>query len=143
MWGRVQSPARVSQLAGRFPGANFISRDLGRQPLAFDERFDAILLIAVIENIWNQKFLSEQVIDSLVPDGKIVVATPTPFGNDMIHPFGAVLGVFARSAVDDHIVIYNRRRFRNLAREFNLRILKYARFQFFSNQLVVLEKQGV
>ena len=112
---------------------------MDREPLDLDERFDVILMIAVIEHIWNQKFLFEQIIDLLAPDGKIIITTPSPFGNDVIHLLGAAMGIFAQSAVDDHIVIYNRRRFKNLAREFNLRILKYARFQFFSNQLVVLE----
>lgn len=134
------SPARVERLAEQFPEATFISRDLDRQPLALDERFDTILLIAVIEHIWNQKFLFEQIIDLLHPGGKIIVTTPTPFGNDMIHPLGAAMGIFAQSAVEDHIVIYNRRRFRNLAREFALRLLVYRRFQFFSNQLVILGK---
>lgn len=136
------SPARVSLLAKRFPDADFTSRDLDRQSLDLNERFDAILLIAVIEHIWNQKFLFEQLIDLLAPSGKIIITTPTPFGNDVIHPIGAAMGIFAQSAVDDHIVVYNRRRFRNLAREFNLRLLKYAQFQFFSNQLVVLGRKG-
>ena len=135
------SPGRILRLAEQFPEANFISRDLDRQPLALNEKFDTILLIVVIEHIWNQKFLFEQIVDLLAPGGKIIITTPTPFGNDAIHPLGAAMGIFAQSAVEDHIVIYNRRRFRNLAREFNLRLLKYGRCQCFSNQLVVLEKQ--
>ena len=136
------SSVRVTKLAERFPDADFINRDLDHDLLNIDGHFDSILLIAVIEHIWNQKFLFEQIIDLLAPGGKIIITTPTPFGNDAIHPLGAVMGIFAQSAVDDHIVIYNRRRFRNLAREFNLRLLKYARFQFFSNQLAVFEKKG-
>jgi SAM-dependent methyltransferase len=134
------SPAEVEDLAERFPEATFISRDLDLKPLELDERFDVILLIAVIEHIWNQKFLFDQIVNLLSPIGKIVVTTPTPFGNDIVHPFGAAMSFFAQSAVDDHIVIYNRRRFRNLAREFDLKIELYKTFQFFCNQLAVLKK---
>lgn len=131
---------RVARLAEQFPDARFISRDLDRELLGLNERFDAILLIAVIEHIWNQKFLFEQIIQLLDIGGRIILTTPTPFGNDLIHPIGAAMGIFAQSAVDDHIVIYNHRRFRNLAREFGLKMILYRRFQFFANQLVVFER---
>jgi hypothetical protein len=85
-------------------------------------------MIAVIEHIWNQKFLFEQIIEPLNPGGKIVITTPTPFGNDIIHHIEAALGVFAKAAVEDHIDIYNKQRFNNLAREFELRLESYKRF---------------
>jgi 2-polyprenyl-3-methyl-5-hydroxy-6-metoxy-1,4-benzoquinol methylase len=130
--------ARIAHLSTRFPEAIFISRDLDREPLALEARFDVILLIAVIEHIWNQKFLFEQIVTLLNPGGKIVITTPTPFGNDIIHPLGAALGLFAKSAVEDHIVVYNKRRFKNLAREFGLCLEVYKRFQIWSNQIAVL-----
>jgi 2-polyprenyl-3-methyl-5-hydroxy-6-metoxy-1,4-benzoquinol methylase len=131
---------KVDNLSALFPEAVFISRDLDREPLSLDERFDTILMIAVIEHIWNQKFLFEQIISLLKPDGKIVITTPTIFGNDIIHPLGAALDIFAKAAVDDHIVVYNKQRLKNLAREFGLHLLIYRRFQFFSNQIAVLSK---
>jgi SAM-dependent methyltransferase len=133
-------PERIAQLSERFPSGVFISRDLDREPLALDEKFDVILLIAVIEHVWNQKFLFEQIVVLLNSGGKIVITTPTPFGNDIIHPIGAAVGLFAEAAVEDHIVIYNKQRFKNLAREFGLRLELFKRFQFFSNQLAVLSR---
>jgi len=131
--------AHVDQLSNQFPGAVFIKRDLDKEPLSIGRTFDVILMIAVIEHIWNQKFLFDQIIKMLNPSGKIIITTPTFFGNDIIHPLGAKIGIFAQTAVDDHIVIYNRRRFKNLAREFGLLLSVYKRFQFFSNQVAVLE----
>ena len=69
-------------------------------------------MIAIIEHIWNQRFLFEQVLKNLKPSGKIVITTPTPFGNDFVHALGAKVGLFAKSAVDDHIMIYNKKRFK-------------------------------
>ena len=69
----------------------------------------------------------------------IAITTPTPFVNDIVHHFGVKFGLFAQSAVDDHMVIYNKVRFRNLANEFHLKIEVYKTFQFFCNQLVVLK----
>lgn len=72
------------------------------------------MMVAVIEHIWNQKFLLDQVVNILNPSGRLIITTPSPFGNDVVHAIGANLGLFAKSAVADHIVIYNRRRFKNL-----------------------------
>ncbi len=138
--GVERSADRVKNISGRFPNALMYQRDLDRDALNLDRRFDVVLMIALIEHIWNQRFLFEGVIECLKPGGRIVITTPTPFGNDIVHRLGAKLGLFAQSAVDDHIVIYNRLRFHNLANEFGLKLEKYQRFQFFCNQLGVLRK---
>ncbi len=130
----------VDHVLERFPGAGMYQRNLDKDALNLDRQFDVVLGIALIEHIWNQRFLFEQVIDCLKPGGRIVITTPTPFGNDIVHRLGAKLKLFAQSAVEDHMVIYNRLRFQNLAKEFGLTMLIYKRFQFFCNQLVVLGK---
>jgi len=136
------STKRFADLKKKFPQANFIARDLDNDALEIDQQFDLIVMIAIVEHIWNQKFLIEQLVRLLTSDGKIIITTPTPFGNDIVHTAGAKIGLFAKSAVDDHVVIYNRRRFENLANEFDLTILEYKRFQFFCNQFVVLGKNA-
>ncbi len=131
---------RIKQLRSETGNENFFCRDLDTELIAISEKFDVILMVAVIEHIWNQKFLLQQVADMLNSSGKIVITTPTPFGNDVVHAIGARLGLFAKSAVADHVVIYNRRRFIILENEFHLKLKKYKRFQFFCNQLAVFEK---
>jgi hypothetical protein len=56
------NPAHIAHLSERFPEAVFIRRDLDQDTLCLDEGFDTILLIAIIEHIWNQKFLSNQLV---------------------------------------------------------------------------------
>ena len=55
-----------------------------------------------------------------------------------MHRTGARLGLFSKVAADDHIVIYNKKRFQILASDFGLSIERYERFQFGCNQLVIL-----
>ncbi|HEX9801044.1 MAG TPA: class I SAM-dependent methyltransferase [Thermoanaerobaculia bacterium] len=131
---------RVESLSRRYPRADFRIRNLDEEALEIEGTFDVILLVAVIEHIWNQRFLLSQLAPRLKPGGFIVFTTPTPFGNDVVHRLGAALSLFARSAVDDHIVIYNKLRFRHLAREFGFELVRYRRFQFFSNQLAVFQR---
>jgi len=132
----------IENVQKRFPEARMERRNLDKDILDLDRKFDVVLMVALIEHIWNQRFLFEQVMDCLKPDGKIVITTPTPFGNDIVHRLGAKLGLFAQSAVDDHMVIYNKLRFRNLAREFDLKVEVYKTFQFFCNQLVVMGRRS-
>lgn len=131
----------VELLRVRYPEAKFFQKDLDEDFLDFDIKFDVILLIAVIEHIFNQKHLFKEIIKSLKPGGKIVMTTPTPFGNDIIHRFGGKLGLFSKVATDDHIVIFNKKRLQIVAKEFGLKIEKYQRFQLGCNQLVVLTKK--
>ena len=105
-----------------------------------NRKFDCVLMIAVIEHLFNQKFVMEGIAQVLKPGGIILITTPTPFGNDVVHRIGAALGLFAKIAVDDHIVIYNRHRFKILAKEIGLKLKLHKYFQFFCNQLAILEK---
>ncbi len=130
----------IDSLKDQTGNSNFFCRDLDIDLIAIDEKFDVILMVAVIEHIWNQRFLMEQLINMLKLSGRIVITSPSPFGNDIVHSFGSMIGLFARTAVVDHVVIYNKRRFLNLAEHFELKLIKYKRFQFFCNQLVVFQK---
>jgi hypothetical protein len=54
--------------------------------------------------------------------------------------WGGYLGLFSKSAIDDHIVIYNHHRFKILAHEVNLRLKSHTYFQMGCNQLAILQK---
>lgn len=58
----------------------------------------------------------------------------------MVHRIGARLGLFAASAMNDHVVVDNRHRFEILVRDMELEIAHYDRFQFGCNQFVVLQR---
>ena len=105
--GIERSQPRVDSLSQQYPHACFIVRDLDRDRLQLDRQFDCVLMIALIEHLFNQKHVMDEVALALKPGGVVVITTPTPFGNDVIHRLGAAIGLFYREAMDDHIVIYN------------------------------------
>ncbi len=118
----------------------FFQKDLDTDKLNFDIKFDCIIILAVIEHIYNQKHFIIELVKNLKPNGKLVITTPTPFGNDIVHRIGASIGLFNKVQGDDHVVIYNKKRFKILAKDFGLDIKKYKTFEFNCNQLVVFEK---
>jgi len=131
-------PELVEALARRHPQHTFVCADLDEGELQLERRFDTVLMVAFVEHICNQKLLMRQVKAALKPEGRIVLTTPTPFGNDIVHRYGALLGLFSGDASDDHVVIFNRKRLDVLAQQCGLRLQHYRRFQLGCNQLAVL-----
>lgn len=132
----------VRTLRKRHPEHTFHTRNLDDDPLDFPGQFDVVLMIALIEHVYNTKHLMTQAAARLKPGGELVITTPTPIGNDLVHRLGAALGLFARSAADDHVSVFNRARFDIMARDFGLQIARYRRFQVGCNQLVVLRRRA-
>lgn len=122
----------------KYPNTCFLQCDLDKDQFGLNKQFDCILMIAIIEHLFNQKHVMSKVAQALKPGGIVIVTTPTTFGNDVVHRIGAGLGLFAKSAVDDHIVIYNRHRFKIMAGEVGLKLKHHEYFQLFCNQLAIL-----
>lgn len=139
--GIEHSPEAVERLRRAHPSATFVARNLDEDELDLGRKFDVVLMVALIEHLFNQKHVMDQVAGVLKPGGTVVITTPTPFGNDVVHRLGAACGLFAKAAVDDHIVIYNRLRMRLLAKETGLRLTSYHTFQLGCNQFATLSGQ--
>lgn len=138
--GVEYSEDSVRTLRDAHPAASFLVRNLDQDRLGLDRRFDCVLMVALIEHLFNQKHVMDEVASVLKPGGTVVLTTPTPFGNDVVHRFGATLGLFSKAAVDDHIVIYNHHRLKLLARETGLQLTNYYTFQFGCNQFATLTR---
>ena len=122
------------------PDAEFHVIDVDAEDLPFESEFDTVVLVAVIEHVFDLAHLGHGLARALRPGGRVVLTTPTPFGNDVVHRLGARVGLFHQGAVDDHIAIFNRQRLRVLADEVGLRLVEHRRFQLGCNQVAVLEK---
>lgn len=139
--GIERSPRKVRQLKIEFPYACFHQCDLDTDRLTLDRQYDCILMIAIIEHLFNQKHVMTEVKRALKPEGVVLITTPTVFGNDIVLLLGAALGFFAKSVVENHIVIYNRHRFIILAKEIGFELRQHRTFQLFCNQLAILGKK--
>lgn len=124
----------------RYPEREFICRNIEYDDLGFREEFDNVLLVALIEHILNQRHLLEQCHRALRKGGALVVTTPTPWGNDIVHRAGAKLGLFHKSVADHHVVIYDKRRLQAAAAMIGFTLDTHRYFQVRCNQLAVLRK---
>ncbi len=136
--GVDRPPERIMNLQEQYPEATFSQRDLDQSHVQSDQKFDSILMVALIEHLFNQEFVVRGLKELLSAEGRIIITTPTPFGNDVIHRIGAAIGLFSGNANHDHIVLYNRRRFELLAREVGLVVEYHQYFQLGCNQLAIL-----
>ena len=132
----------IEELQRENPEGKFYCRDLDHDDLDFDMQFDCIVMAALIEHLYNQQHVMSQIRKRLKPSGVVVITTPTPFGNDVVHKIGAKMGLFAASAMEDHVVVYNRHRFRIMARDLGFEVVQYRTFQLGCNQLVILRRKA-
>ncbi|OQC08160.1 MAG: Methyltransferase domain protein [Candidatus Hydrogenedentes bacterium ADurb.Bin101] len=139
-YGVEKSTNLVNKLTKQYPDATFLQRDLDRDTLGLDNIFDCVLMVALIEHLYNQKFVFEGVARALKSGGIAAITTPTMLGNDIILPLGASIGLFSKAAVEQHIVVYSRTRFRNIAKTAGLTLKHHHYFQMFCNQIAILEK---
>ena len=93
-------------------------------------------MLATIEHLGNPDNIYGELKNLLQPNGRIILTTPTPFGNQ-IHRIGYRLNLFDIEAARDHKIIYNRSKFEQLFAKHGLRILLHQTFQFWCNQLCV------
>lgn len=128
----------IKKLKDKFPLAKFYSRDLEKDKFNLDKKFDTILLLAVIEHIKNPDILFKELKRHLNKRGKIIITTPTPFGN-FIHTLLSVIGVTSKIAVKEHVNIYSYKKMFYSARRYGFKIFKYNKFEFLCNSLFILE----
>jgi len=105
-------------------------------------QFDYILLLAVIEHFDNPEEILSELKKRLKFKGKIIITTPTHFGNTLL-TIGSKVGIVSRMAFEEHNRIFSREDFTLLARKLGLNIIVYSRFEFGLNQLVVLSLEDM
>ena len=132
----------LARAVATFPEHQFLRCNIEHEAFGFSEEFDVVLMLALIEHVFNQGHLLDQCRLALRPGGSIVLTTPTVFGNDVVHRIGQSLGLFNKAVSDEHIVIYNKTRLLAAAAKKGFELSHYRRFQLGSNQLAVLRKPG-
>ena len=105
-----------------------------------DLKMDTIAMIAVIEHLDDPEetveLLKNKFFDN--QNGVFVITTPNKYF-DKLHHFGANLGLFSQHAADEHNIMFNKKDLFVFAKKTNLEIIKFKRFLFGVNQLIVLK----
>jgi 2-polyprenyl-6-hydroxyphenyl methylase/3-demethylubiquinone-9 3-methyltransferase len=130
----------ITANAHRFPDAQFLQlgiEDLAAAPRQLaGQRFDYITLIALVEHLDEPAGPLRALSGLLAPRGVIVVTAPRR-GTEQLYKLGGRLGLFSRSAADEHQHGHpDAPWFRRLARAAGLQMTTYQRFLFGFNQLV-------
>ena len=100
--------------------------------------FDTIAMLAVIEHVSQPEELLALMKKKLNPRGRIVLTTPHPLAH-IIHRAGSRIGIFSRSAAEEHETLLDRASMRVAARRAGLRVVLEKRFMLGMNQLFILE----
>lgn len=130
-------PALVARQRRNLPQHEFHVCDVDREPLPVNgQRFDTVLMVAVIEHLADPGRLLEQVAGHLRPGGRLVITTPTPWG-ERLHRLGARVGLFHPHAAAEHKHAYDRRQLEALLTACGFSVVIYRPFELGGNQLVV------
>jgi SAM-dependent methyltransferase len=107
-----------------------------------EEKFDTIIALAVIEHVPDPADFLRRLSLHLRPsnDALIVCTTPHP-AMDWIHGLGSKLGIFSRSANEEHEDLLDRNRLDSVGREVGLAIKTYKRFLFGANQIALFGQE--
>ncbi|NLZ73591.1 MAG: class I SAM-dependent methyltransferase [Bacteroidales bacterium] len=134
---------KLSDLRQEFPQYNFLKINV-EDGLNLNEhkdtvRFDTITMIALIEHISDPHPLLSDSYNLLKTGGKLVITTPSPFG-DKMHKLGAMIGLTSKEAVKQHVRIYSKSNLRDTLISHGFTKFEYRRFLFGLNQLVIVKK---
>ncbi len=106
--------------------------------LPANEKFDTIVGLAIIEHVKDPIEWLESLKLRLAPKGKIVLTTPH-LRMESVHRAGSHIGLFSRDAADEHEILFDEVKMRDVALQAGLHIERMKRFLFRVNQLFVLE----
>ncbi|MCK5706683.1 MAG: methyltransferase domain-containing protein [Candidatus Aureabacteria bacterium] len=119
----------------------FIKADLEKNDIgSCGANFDLILMLAVIEHFDNPVNVLKGLHKVLSEKGVICLTTPHVIGN-LILNWGAKIKIFSQDKHQHHELL-NYRKIKKLAYESGFKLIKYKRFLYGFNQLVILEKKN-
>jgi len=108
--------------------------------LPYGEKFDTIVLLAVIEHIGNKEVFLKHLKQALAVKGKIVLTTPHPLIN-VFYSLGSRVGLFSSHAGEEHGELLNYKLLNEIVSKADLKIYRYKRFLLGANQLCVITKK--
>ena len=105
------------------------------------EQFDTVVALAVIEHVADRRNFLHSLRRLLrsTADARVVCTTPHPTMN-IVHWIGSRIGLFSRSANDEHGDLLDRSALAVLANGAGLGMVSYGRFLFGANQIAVFRR---
>lgn len=114
------------------PDHTFVTEPPGGQ-------FDTVVLLAVLEHVFDPTAFLRDLADRLADGGRLVLTTPHP-RMEWAHTVGAKVGLFSHDAHEEHEALLDRAMIEQVATGAGLVVETYQRFLFGANQLAVLRR---
>lgn len=114
----------------------FLHESIERASEAISQRFDALVMGAVLEHLEKSDRVLWGLRNCLAPGGRLYLTTPTPRGGK-VHAQAARLGLLSREASEDHKDFFGRPKLSALLDAGGWKMREYREFQFGMNQLVI------
>lgn len=133
----------IEQNKKKYPDYQFFYNDILQTdfPLMEYKRFDFITLVAFIEHVPDPVRFILKIKEYLKQNGKIIMTTPRS-GTEFIYGRGSNLGLFSKSAKEEHIdKFFSKKKIQDIVKSCNMRIIRYKYFLFRLNQLIILSNQ--
>jgi len=133
------SPAAIHRAKSHYPQRRFIIADLEDPVKEIVQQFNAITMLAFLEHVSSPARVIQDLLPLLKPEGIIIATTPAPISRK-IHDVGAAMGLFSRSAADEHHQFLNKEALFQIGIQNGLTIAHFERFMFGLNQLICYRK---
>ncbi|MDA3855587.1 MAG: class I SAM-dependent methyltransferase [Candidatus Woesearchaeota archaeon] len=114
----------------------FENVDFNKQKIKSKEKFDYVILSALIEHIDDFENLLNQINLITKKGSKILITTPVQFADHILR-IGSKFRLFAKDSYEEHVRYYSKKDFKNI-NGWNLEV--YEKFELGLNQVVVLKK---
>lgn len=119
----------------------FPDHSFARPSDVVEKRFDSIAAIAVIEHLPSPHEFMEWACGRLQLGGRLILTTGLP-QTDFLHDIGSRVFLLSQEAHEEHVSVIGKKGLLGLATD-QLESIKYRRFLWGLNQLVVYELTGV
>lgn len=115
------------------------SRYDGRLPIK-DYKADCVFMLAVLEHLPINTILIDEAVRILKKGGYLIVTTPTPLSKPVLEVLSYRLHLISEESIREHQHYYTKKELIELMDRQGCKIIKYQKFQFGFNELIVGQK---
>jgi 2-polyprenyl-3-methyl-5-hydroxy-6-metoxy-1,4-benzoquinol methylase len=118
----------------------FIHGDITKILPFGNERFDAILSLAVLEHLESPDSIFSEVRRTLKKRGLFILTTPAPLSKPLLEFLAFKLGTISSKEIKEHKHYYSKQELIGLFKKYNFKTMKLKRFCLGLNTLAVAQK---
>lgn len=100
-------------------------------------------MLAVLEHLPMNSFLFEEAVRVLKRDGYFILTTPTPMAKPVLEILSYRLHLISEESIREHQHYYTKRELLELMKKHGFEIVKYQKFQFGFNELIVGKRSSI